>query len=290
MIIDSQNRKWFKGNLHTHTTNSDGDMAPADVIKLYRSRGYDFIAMTEHWKYTPEARYDGFLVIPGVEYDFGSDASEGIFHIVCLGHSEDLDGMKRKMPFSEDILDRVRALGGICEIAHPAWSLNTPAMIEALPPFDASEIFNSVSDYPFNCRPDSGLILDMLAAKGMPLPLLAVDDVHFYKESDSCRSYIMVNVDELTTENVIQAIKEGKFYASQGPQIEVDRDGDVLTVKTSPVEMITVYTDVPYIPDRCAVGKGITGRTYTFGSNVKFARFEARDSEGRRAWTNYIMK
>lgn len=289
MIIDSKGRKWFKGNLHTHTTNSDGDMEPEKVIELYRSRGYDFMAMTEHWKYTPEAHIDDFLIVPGIEYDFGSDAAEGIFHIVCLGHSADLEGMHRRIPFSEDILTRVRALGGICEIAHPAWSLNTPAMLEALPRFDASEIFNSVSDQPFNCRPDSGLILDMLAAKGMPLPLLAVDDVHFYKESDACRSFIMVNVDELTTENVIAAIKNGNFYASQGPTIEAVRDGDTITVTTSPVDIITVYTDVPYIPDRCVVGDGITGRSYTFGSNVRFARFEARDSFGRRAWTNYIM-
>ena len=41
-------RHWFRGNLHTHTTNSDGDSPPDVVTAWYRDAGYDFLALTDH--------------------------------------------------------------------------------------------------------------------------------------------------------------------------------------------------------------------------------------------------
>ena len=39
---------WLKGQLHLHTTNSDGDEVPREAIADYERRGYDFIALTDH--------------------------------------------------------------------------------------------------------------------------------------------------------------------------------------------------------------------------------------------------
>ena len=33
--------RWFKGNTHTHTLNSDGDSTPDDVVRWYREHRYD---------------------------------------------------------------------------------------------------------------------------------------------------------------------------------------------------------------------------------------------------------
>jgi len=38
----------LKGCLHTHTTCSDGKLSPQEVANEYESRGYDFIAFTDH--------------------------------------------------------------------------------------------------------------------------------------------------------------------------------------------------------------------------------------------------
>ena len=43
----------FRGDLHIHTTRSDGNQAPAIVAANYRKNGYDFIAMTDHDSYYP---------------------------------------------------------------------------------------------------------------------------------------------------------------------------------------------------------------------------------------------
>ena len=39
---------WYKGNLHTHTTRSDGHFDPEEVVRRYREADYDFLALTDH--------------------------------------------------------------------------------------------------------------------------------------------------------------------------------------------------------------------------------------------------
>ena len=94
---------WYKGNLHTHTTNSDGELSPEDVISSYRKKGYDFLVITDHNKLThlrSKPVGDGFIrpgskpvgvgfirpggldksspyLIPGEEIDGGKSAVKG---------------------------------------------------------------------------------------------------------------------------------------------------------------------------------------------------------------------
>ena len=43
---------WYKGNLHCHTTDSDGDCTPEEVVKRYKEQGYSFLAITDHNVYS----------------------------------------------------------------------------------------------------------------------------------------------------------------------------------------------------------------------------------------------
>ena len=40
--------RWYKGNTHTHTLNSDGDSTPDAVVQWYREHGYQFLVLTDH--------------------------------------------------------------------------------------------------------------------------------------------------------------------------------------------------------------------------------------------------
>jgi hypothetical protein len=44
--------KWFKGNLHTHTTQSDGKLTPAENLQWHAELGYDFVGITDHNRVT----------------------------------------------------------------------------------------------------------------------------------------------------------------------------------------------------------------------------------------------
>src|SRR5262249_39739690 len=41
-------RKWYKGNLHTHTLRSDGDSSPEDVTAWYKKNHYQFLVLSDH--------------------------------------------------------------------------------------------------------------------------------------------------------------------------------------------------------------------------------------------------
>jgi len=46
--------RFYRGNIHCHSTPSDGTLSPEDVVAAYREQGYDFLAITDHFWY-----YDG---------------------------------------------------------------------------------------------------------------------------------------------------------------------------------------------------------------------------------------
>lgn len=39
---------WYKGNIHSHTTVSDGMLTPEQSVKLYKDNGYHFLCFSEH--------------------------------------------------------------------------------------------------------------------------------------------------------------------------------------------------------------------------------------------------
>ncbi len=286
--------RYYKGNLHMHTTRSDGGKTPEEAVALYRAAGYDFVALTDHYVFGQGGvTEDGTLIITGAEYDTGTDAAEGIYHVVALGMKSDPGMQKTAKPGPQEIINRIRAAGGLAVLAHPAWSLNTPDAIAGLHGFDMLEIYNTVSGEPWNCRPYSGLIADMLAARGILYPLTAVDDAHFYV-GDECRSYVMVRAEQLTEDAILGALARGDFYATQGPEIAWDiaqRDGGLtLTVDCSPVERVTFFTDRVYTGDRCAVGHGLTHAEYSIKPYDRFVRFEAVDADGNCAWSGYVYR
>ena len=67
--------RFLKGNLHTHSTLSDGHRSPEEVCDYYARNGYDFFSLTEHfqeryrWPVADTRAFEraGFITIPGAE-------------------------------------------------------------------------------------------------------------------------------------------------------------------------------------------------------------------------------
>ncbi|MBR5312794.1 MAG: CehA/McbA family metallohydrolase [Clostridia bacterium] len=295
MYIDSQGRKWFKGNLHTHTTMSDGQRTPEEAAALYRAAGYDFLVVTDHWKVSETfVNEDGLLLVAGCEYDVGRNVRDGIFHITSFGCTETPVCDRSMTP--DAIIDEIHRCGGIANLAHPAWSMNTCEQLlpvidgEVKPLFgaDVTEIYNSVSGLPRNCRPYSGIVLDLMAARGYFTMPVADDDTHWYG-AETCLSYIMVQAEECTREALIEAIRAGRFYATQGPEISVTKDGDTIRVTCSPAESVVYFTDTAWCPTRADVGHGLTESSFRM-TNETFVRVEVTDADGKTAWSGYFGK
>ena len=81
---------WYKGNLHMHTTLSDGKLDPVEAISVYREAGYDFIAITDHRKVGHLWQDDSFLILPGVEWDTGDAVHMPVYHILGIGMDREI--------------------------------------------------------------------------------------------------------------------------------------------------------------------------------------------------------
>lgn len=284
MKLFPEKGKWFKGNLHMHTTVSDGRMEPEEAVAYYRRAGYDFLALTDHWHPSTEKTEDGLLRLAGCEWDTGDMVHTPVFHIVGVGMQSPARLQRSRELRPQAIIDAIRAAGGVAILAHPAWSLTDPADVMELHGLVGAEVYNTVSGIPWNnARPDSSLYFDIWAKRGRRMRCMAADDSHYYT-GEQTRSFIRLKAPELSSAAVRQALAAGDFYASQGPEFyRVDYEDGVVTVECSPVERVVFLSNTVWSPDRLVQGGG--GRaTYRVEPTDRYVRVELVDFYGRRAW------
>ncbi|MEZ4595369.1 MAG: hypothetical protein R3C32_00265 [Chloroflexota bacterium] len=111
--------RWYRGNLHTHTTNSDGDSPPDVVVSWYRDAGYDFLVVTDHDVLTdPAGLRDAagpMTLIPGEGDAIGRHPRQRAGHRDAA--SAGVRGHGRGHHQSN--VDNVRAQGGCHRSSHP---------------------------------------------------------------------------------------------------------------------------------------------------------------------------
>ncbi len=288
MFLFSDSQPFFKANFHCHTTNSDGRLSPDECVKFYKDSGYDILAVTDHRTVTPPpAQAAGRpLLIPGIEIDYLLPGQW--VHVLGIGMDESIGRHWNRGGTPQEGIDLIRKLGGVAILAHPAWSLNTPAFISSLAGLSGVEIWNSVSTLPLNGeRADSSTLLDVTwASGGQLLPVYANDDSHGYTFEAGVAA-TMVQAEELSVPAVMDALRSVRFYATTGPQIrriEYDRGREV-RVRCTPASAVVFYSDCPWAAGRVVTGEGITEAAYLVQKNDSFVRVEIRGEDGRKAWS-----
>ena len=277
---------FYKANFHCHTTESDGKLDPASVVGFYKNAGYDILSITDHKAVTGYTD-DRLLLIPGIEIDYNLPGQ--CVHILGLGMRPEIAEKWNRFGTPQEGIDLIRSLGGIAVLAHPAWSLNTPAFMKSLAGLSGVEIWNSVSTLPLNAdRADSSSLLDVTwASGGALLPVYANDDSHPYRDEAGV-AVTMVQAEDLSVGSVMAALSAGRIYATTGPrifQIE-NRNNREIVVRCSPAEAVIFYSDCPWVSGRAVIRPGMTECSYLVGKRDHFVRVEIRDAEGRKAWSS----
>ena len=85
--------RFWRGNLHAHSNLSDGARGPEEVVAAYRSAGYDFAQLSDHflgrfgWPIadTRGLRADGFTTLIGGELHAMGTAAGEYWHILAAG-------------------------------------------------------------------------------------------------------------------------------------------------------------------------------------------------------------
>jgi hypothetical protein len=294
--------RFWRGNLHTHSTRSDGVLSPEEVCRRYKAEGYDFMALTDHfvgaYGYpivdTMPMRDAGFTTILGAELHSGAMANGELWHILAVGLPADFapSNSPSFVPVAgqetgAEIAARAVAAGAFVAIAHPQWSGLTLADARTITAAHAVEIYNH--GCAMGCdRPDGFAIADLLLTEGRKLTLIATDDAHF-SEPDHFGGWVMVKAEANEPEALLAALKSGHFYSSQGPELrDVRIEGGKLIVECSAVSSIV------------ALGwgtgaKAVHGHSMTRGevsldrlNNSPWIRAAVIDAAGKRAWSNPI--
>lgn len=279
---------WYKGNLHMHTTMSDGILTPEEAFKIYQAAGYDFIAITDHWIQSKSKMIENCLVLAGCEFDTGDMIHTPMFHILGIGMNEPVLLKRSQTPSPQAIINAINDAGGIAILAHPAWSVNNPLDCMALKGLASAEIYNSISTLPWNGRrSDSSLYFDLWASQGKFVNCIAADDCHYYN-GEQTRSFIMVNAKDLSADSIKESISKGNFYASQGPLFESIQLNDyAINVRCSQVESITFYSNTVWCKDRVTMGS-VRNASYEIKPTDKYVRVELIDKNGNMAWSSPI--
>ena len=278
--------RWFRGNLPTHSTGSDGSRSPREVATWYREHGYDFVALTDHDVRTDvdDMSTPGFLVLPGVETHPGLNSVGEVWHLLGLGvhHSHHFG---RGYPVQAAI-DELRADGGLVWIGHPYWTGLTLAEMIDIEGIIGLEVSNSTCA----CfgRGVSAVHWDDLLAHGRQLWGLAVDDAHWVRP-DYGAGWVMVRAPELSREAILRALAAGSFYASQGPEIyDFQVTAHEIWVRCSPAQSIDLVGPVGMGGDHAAApepDQPLTEFTFRRAYQRQYVRAEVRDAQGHTAWS-----
>ncbi len=282
-----QKGNWYKANLHTHSTTSDGDTAFPDRVRQYKEKGYAILAATDHGKTNPVEGLSSkdFLLISGMEVHPPCALNGDCYHFVCLNLPSSF-----KNPESPDpkvCLQEVRKAGGEYIIAHPYWCGHN---LTHLLPFNdaiAVEVYNATCSKIGKAY--SSVQWDDLLDLGWHLPAVAVDDVHGGR--DIFMGWTMVKSRNLDLNSVMEALRTGCYYSSCGPEIKDFRiENKKAVLECSPVAEIyfmaqrwhggSVYADN---------GPDLTKAQYDLPDDLTYLRAEVVDRKGNRAWTNPIF-
>jgi hypothetical protein len=285
--------RFYKGNLHTHSTQSDGDYPVKEVVRRYRDKGYDYLAISDHFleRYdypitdTRPFRSEDFTTLIAAELHAGKLLNDEVWHVLAVGLPLEF-AAKADGEGIVALAERAFAAGAFIGIVHPAWYGLQPEDTRILPFAHAVEVYNHGSEIE-NDRGDGWALCDMLLNEGRRLHGFATDDAH-HMTHDAFGGWVHVKAESLDPQSILESLKAGAFYSSQGPQIEnIEIIGDQVLVECSPVNAVM-------ISGRGSRADKVLGRELT-AAQLPLERFTkahfritVADQYGRKAWSNPV--
>lgn len=286
---------WLKGNLHCHTTVSDGALTPEETCKGYRNHGYDFLSMTDHNVFVPhcEVPQEELVLLTGVEHDLEYSRNK-CTHVVGTGLSskQQTGYICRKYTCTEladqQLIDMMRNDGQFVVLAHPVWSRMEPEEVAALSGFHAMEVYNNGTENLCHAG-HAEIYWDMLLRRGMRVFATASDDTH--EPCDLYGGWIIVKAESKSYDAVLDALFNGHFYASSGPSIcEYGTEDNRVYFSCSPCKEIHIVSYPPRGKSFFAKeGEVLTECSFARTGEEQYVRIECIDQNGKTAWTNPLF-
>ena len=298
--------QYFKGNLHTHTLNSDGDSTPDDVVRWYREHNYNFVTLTDHNYLTS---VDGLNALHGADEKFlvmkGEELTDRFgnkpIHVNGLNPASVIQttGGSSVVDMVQRMIDAIRAAGGVPSVNHPnyGWAISADELAQ-LQRTRLFEVFNGhplVNNIGGGGVPGLEEVWDRMLSSGKMLYGIAVDDAHYFKRPEDTtaprpgQGWVYVRSPRLESRALVEALERGDFYSSTGVELQsVNATATALTitVKTEPQSKYRIQ----FIGKQGAIlSEAIASpATYTFKGDESYVRAKVIESNGKLAWVQPV--
>jgi hypothetical protein len=306
---DFAGTRWFKGNTHAHTTESDGDSPPEVVVRWYKSHGYHFLVLSDHNVFTDPARLaaladSSFLLIGGEEVT--SQFQRKPVHVNGLALSR-LVAPQTDSSMVGTIqrnVDAIRSASGVPHINHPnfRWAFGAAELLQVRND-SLLEIFNGhpqVHNEGGDQSPGMEAVWDALLTAGKRIYGIAVDDAHHFQgefarnRANPGRGWVAVAAARLDAAALMRGLERGHFYASSGVALDsLVVTEQVLRLRIKP-EGDFKYTTT-FVGDSGRVLARAGGLAAEFRldprahAGITYVRARVDDSGGARAWVQPVF-
>ena len=293
---------YYKGNLHTHTINSDGDSTPDDVVRWYRERNYNFVTITDHNYLTSvdglnalHGADDKFIVMKGEELTDRYGGKPVHINGFAPNAIIKLPGGSSVLDMAQKMIDAIRGAGAVPSVNHPnfGWAISADELLQ-LQRTRLFEVFNGhplVNNMGGGGVPGLEEVWDRMLSSGKLLYGIAVDDAHYFKRPEDPaaprpgQGWVYVRAPRLESRALLDALERGDFYSSTGVELQsitVTPSSMTIAIKTEPQSKYRIQ----FIGKHGAVlSEAVTSpATYTFKGDESYVRAKILESNGKVAW------
>jgi len=261
---------YFKTNLHTHTTISDGKLPPEEVKALYKSKGYQVLCITDHNIIVDHSNMNepDFLLLTGMEINLNHEGYRpGLcgktYHFNLISKRPDQhwspgrilskypggleyekDMICEEMDYSHTpeaanaVIAKANEMGFLVMYNHPTWSCHSYTDYAPLKGLWGMEVRNSECCL-LGINENNFRVFKELSNLGNKIFPLGTDDLHSVRAAGL--SWIMVGAPQLDYASIITALEKGDFYMSCGPEIfSLSIDGNILKISCSDAKVISL--------------------------------------------------
>jgi len=226
-------RRWLRGELHLHSTHSDGRWTTDEMASAALERGLDFMFLTDHNTVTG---IDSLrrAVGGGIAVHAGQELTTFAGHALALGPERWLDwrtGLEGRS--MNDVARDVREAGGVLVVAHPdappdplctgcRWTHEDfdPSLA------DAVEVWGGLWDGPEERNEGCLALFHRWLDAGHRLAATGATDAHRPEDWHGAVPLTYVHAAEASSSSVLDALRAGRTYVSSGPALGVEARGE----------------------------------------------------------------
>ncbi len=295
--------RFFKGNIHCHTTKSDGNYSPQEMVNLYEQEGYDFMMISDHEVYSNYTNKleTSLTLLPGYEASGKKKTRDktSIYHLLIMAktRADAMEHAERYPKFDDSSIESVQSFidkwkydEHVVILCHPHWSTIEYDEIKQLKGLLGIEVFNGSSHIRHNVG-FSNVCFDALLREEVKVTAFATDDNHNSERTmlDSFQGWIMVNAKDNSVEEIVQAIIGGHYYSTMGPEFTwIKQVGHFVEVRFNKANRIYLHEQSRRGQFKILETEDDNAVVFELNGDEEYIRFELVDSNEKRAWSNPI--